>query len=107
MAMVSLTYDLPTRASDLKAYKSKAKAWIDLNMAQPGAREFRGHRSATGTTPQVVIQTEFDSLSTAAGWAGSAAFRGLIGEMRKVGCSNLTARVWDASPILPQPLRKK
>ena len=106
MAMVSVTYDLPSRQTDIKAYTEKTKGWIDINLAQPGVREFRGHRSANGASPQIVIQTEFDKLANANAWASSDALKKLISGMRAVGCSNITVRTWDASPILPQPIRK-
>jgi hypothetical protein len=90
MALAVLSWDLPLSAEQMKAYGEKAQSdWIPTVLKQPGVKEYRAYRSPTHTTPEVVSQTEFDSMNS----------------LMHTGVTNISAEIWDASPIAPEPLR--
>ena len=106
MALVVSSWDLPSSAEQLKAYGEQAQSnWIPTVLKQPGVKEFRGYRNPTHTTPQVVSHTEFDSMNSLMQYLASDDFSRLMGELRATGVTNISAEIWDASPILPEPLR--
>ncbi|MBN1248878.1 MAG: hypothetical protein JXC32_14550 [Anaerolineae bacterium] len=49
--------------------------------------------------------TEFDSLDAAKQYLRSEARYTIECEMRGVGCREFAIEVWDASPVVPEPLR--
>jgi heme-degrading monooxygenase HmoA len=105
MALAVMKYDLPA-AEQVAAYNEKARtAWIPAVLRQPGLKEFRAYRNPYRITPEVMIHTEWDSLSSWLGWVESDDYATITEEMKGVGCANISVEVWDASPIIPEPLK--
>ena len=106
MALQILSWDIPLSEEQLKLYGEKAKAeWIPTVLKQPGVKEFRAYRNPSLTSPQVVIHTEFDSMNSLTRFFASDDYSMIIGSLRATGVTNISAETWDASPIVPEPLR--
>jgi hypothetical protein len=106
MALAVLSWDLPLSAEQMKAYGEKAQSdWIPTVLKQPGVKEYRAYRSPTHTTPEVVSQTEFDSMNSLMQFLASDDYSRIMRELRATGVTNISAEIWDASPIAPEPLR--
>lgn len=105
MALGIMTWDLPPE-EQIEAYSKKARTvWIPTVLKQPGLKEFRAYRNPSLTTPQVMVHTEWDSLGSWVQYVQSEAYATLMSDMRAVGCTNISAQVWDASPVVPEPLK--
>ena len=105
MALAVMSWDLPP-AEQLETYREKAhNTWIPSILKQPGVKEFRAYRNPTRTTPQAVVHTEFDCLASWVKWVESEDYAAILSGLRATGCTNLSAEVWDGSPIVPEPLK--
>ena len=105
MALSILSWDLPP-AEQIETYNEKARTvWIPTVLKQPGVKEFRAYRNPYHTTPQVVVHTEFDSLASWLKFVESEDYATIMADLRAVGSTNLSAEVWDTSPIVPEPLK--
>ena len=104
MALGILAWDLPP-AEKTEAYNQKTRNWISIVLKQPGVKEFRAYRNPLGTTPQVVTHVEFDSIESWLRFLKSEGYASILADLRALGCTNLSAEVWDASPVAPEPLR--
>jgi hypothetical protein len=105
MAHVIITWDLPSQSAQMEEYRARSKGWTDRVLSQGGVVEWRALRNPLGTTPQVLVMTEYDSLAAARGAAESAEMAAILAELRSAGCTNLSMQVWDKSPISPEPRR--
>jgi len=104
MALGVLAWDLPP-AERMEAYNKMTAEWTAAVLKQPGVKEFRAYRNPYGTTPQVATHVEFDSLESWLKFIRSEDYASIADSLRAVGCTNLSAEVWDASPVIPEPLR--
>lgn len=105
MALGILGWDLPP-AEQIETYNEKARtAWIPSVLKAPGVKEFRAYRNPLHTTPQVVVHVELDSLASWLKWIESEDYATIVADLRAVGCTNISAQVWGASPIVPEPLK--
>ena len=105
MALSILSWDLPP-AEQIETYNEKARtSWIPSVLKQPGVKDFRAYRNPYQTSPQVMIHTEFDSLASWLKWVESEDYAAVVSDLRAVGCTNISAQVWGASPVLPEPLK--
>ena len=105
MALIVLSWALPPQ-EQIDTYTEKARTvWIPAVLKQPGLKEFRAYRNPYQTTPQVVIHTEFDSLASCVKYLESEDYTTVLSGLRAVGCTNITAEMWGASPVVPEPLK--
>lgn len=104
MALGVLSWDLPP-AERMEAYNEGAKVWISTVLKQPGVKEFRAYRNFYRTTPHVMTHTEFDSLESWLNFLKSDDYAAIVNDMLALGCTNLSAEVWDVSPVAPEPLK--
>ena len=104
MALGILSWDLPP-ADKLEAYTEATKTWIGLVLRQPGVKEFRAYRNPLGVTPQVITHAEWDSMASWLKFTQSDDYAFIVADIRAKGCTNLAAEVWDASPVVPEPLK--
>jgi hypothetical protein len=105
MAMVVLSFTLPTGTEVLKQYAGKAPAWIDTILSAPGAKEFRAYRSTDGK--EAITLTELDTVVSADKFIASDKYKTLRNDMEKAGCSNFHVRTWDTSPLVAKPVRPR
>jgi hypothetical protein len=104
MALIMVTRDLPPDER-LAAYNEKVGTeWVPSVLQQPGVMAVRGYRNPHHTTPQVMVHMEFDSLASWQRFLASERYGELMFELRTLGCTNRALHVWDASPLVPDPV---
>jgi uncharacterized protein (DUF1330 family) len=105
MALAIFTWDMPS-GERVHVYEEKAHtAWIQSVLQQPGVTEVRAYRNPHHTTPRVMIHMEFVSLAAWHQFYTSERYGELMFDLRAVGCAQIAVQVWDASPLLPAPVR--
>ena len=105
MALGVMTWKLPaTGPSDQYAERAKT-SWVPTVLAQPGVKEFRAYRVLGEGFLMARTETEFSSLEHAQQWLNSAEFARIKGELAEHGAMEISAETWDASPLIPDPLR--
>ena len=106
MPLQILSWDLPISEEQLKVYGEKAKTvWIPTALKQPGVTEFRAYRNPFLTSPQVMFHMEFDRMDSLMQFLASDEYSMIMGDLRATGVTNISAEIWDASPVVPEPLR--
>src|SRR5271167_678674 len=103
--IVTLSYTLPSGPEALKEYEGNAKNWSDVVLSEPNVTELRVYRSQDGT--QALTITKVQSLVEMDKFLASDKFKTLRSELENAGCSNFKLHPWEASPILPEPLRRE
>jgi hypothetical protein len=105
MALGVMTWKLPATGSS-EQYAERAKnSWIPTVLAQPGVKEFRGYRTLGEDFVAVRTETEFTSLELAQAWLNSDDYARIRAELTEHGATEIAAETWDASPLIPDPLR--
>ncbi|MBU0656710.1 MAG: hypothetical protein KJ914_16435 [Gammaproteobacteria bacterium] len=104
MALFVMFWDLPP-AEQMQAYGVQAKTWTNTVLEVPGVREFRAYRNPSKATPQVTVQVEFDSLESVEKFVNSESFSKNLDGLKKLGIHNFSTQMWDASPVIPAPLK--
>lgn len=105
MALLVLTWNHPP-ASGMPAYVEQAKSkWIPSVLTQPGVSEIRAYRNGSETKPDVMTTVEFENIQAVEAYMGSKQYSTVIAGLRSVGCTQITAQLWNPSPIVPTPLR--
>ena len=104
MALGILAWDLPP-AEKTNEYLQTTRKWIATVLKQPGVKEFRAYRNPLRVTPQIITFTEFDSMDSWLAFIQSDDYTGIVTDLRALGCTNISAEVWDVSPVVPEPLK--
>jgi hypothetical protein len=104
MALVVFTCDLPSGERVAVYNETVRTAWLQSVLQQPGVTAVRGYRNPHHTTPQVMVHLEFDSLASCQRFLASERYGELVFELRALGCTNMVLHVWDASPLVPEPV---
>ena len=104
MAMVIMTYDLPTE-DQIGAYNAWAKEVIPAILGQPGLREFRAYRNPFLVTPEVMTCLGFDSLTSCLKYVESEFYATNAAKTKALGCRNFSVQLWATSPFTPEPLK--
>ncbi len=104
MALGILAWDLPP-AEKMETYNEMTRKWIGLVLKQPGVKEFRAYRNPLRVTPQILTHVEFDSMASWLAFVQSEDYAAIVADLRRLGCTHITAEVWDTSPVAPEPLR--
>ncbi len=105
MALAIYTFDLPLAAGRLQDYERMGQEWVPRVLRQPGVVEFRAYRHPHAISPQVMVQVEFDSLVALDRWHASPEYHEVLGDFLLAGCRIVAVDVWDASPVVPRPVR--
>jgi quinol monooxygenase YgiN len=105
MALGIMRWNLPsTGGSD--AYMKQAKEqWVPTVLRQAGVTEFRAYRQPEEDQIHVMVETEFDSFEHLQAWMDSADYDRLKSELAQFGATGITDQAWDASPVIPDPIR--
>jgi hypothetical protein len=104
MALVVFTWDLPPGERVAVYNETVRTAWVPSVLQQPGVTAVRGYRNPHQMTPQVMVHLECDSLVSCQRFLASERYGELVFELRALGCTNLALHVWDASPLVPEPV---
>jgi hypothetical protein len=102
MKIVTLSYTAP---SNTGALKENAKSWIGTILSVPAVLELRMYQSPDGKDAMAVARVV--SLAEMDEFLASEKFKTLLREMEAAGCSNFQLRPWEASPIMPDPIRRE
>ena len=105
MALYMTAWDIPTDEALLNEYNVKSKEWVAMIMRQPGVKEFRAYRDPLRNSPDVMVHIEFDSLESVIKYLKSDDCNKATSEMIELGCSGFVNEMWDASPLVPEPIR--
>lgn len=104
MAALVVAYDLPA-ADQIEAYNKWAyNTAYEVQIKLPGMQEIRAYRDPLRNSPQVLVIYEFDTLDAAVHYMHSETYLRIHGEATAHGCRNLTARLFETSPVLRGPL---
>lgn len=87
----------------MDAYAKWAEGVIKGLPAVPGLVEFRGYRTAAGSS-QAVVTYEFADMAAWAAWMSSEETQKVRAELGTLAL-NVQVEVWGPSPIAPAPIR--
>lgn len=104
MALVVFTWDVPPGERGAVYNEKVCADWLRSVLQQPGVTAVRGYQNPHHTTPQVMVHLEFDSLASSQHFLASERYGELMFELRALGCTNMALHVWDASPLVPEPV---
>ena len=111
MALIAINWDLPPEER-MESYRNRifltdetSASWITGIMKQLGFKELRAFRNPFRATPQTLVLCEFDSLESCMKYIESESYSRFMSELQKVGCTNVSAQLWGASPMIPEPLK--
>lgn len=105
MALGIMNWNLPA-SGPTEGYMQRAQSsWIPTVLAQAGVTEFRAYRNPHGDHLHVMVETEFDNLDHLNAWVNSDEYAQLKIELAEHGATEISDQVWDASPVVPQPIR--
>jgi hypothetical protein len=106
MILYAMTWDLPTDPDKLRVYANKARNdWIPTTIAYEGVVELATYRNPLANTPQVLVVISFDDMTAWQRYISSKDNERIMRELRTLGCTDITTRVWVPSRMTPEPVR--
>lgn len=106
MVLYAMTWDLPTEHEKLKVYLNKARNdWIPATLAHPGIVEVATYRNPLESSPQVLVVITSAEMASWQEFVASRDNERIMREVRTLGCTGITTRVWMPSRLTPEPLR--
>lgn len=105
MALGIMRWNLPGTGGSEAYMKQAREDWIPTVLRQAGVTEFRAYRQPEGDQIHVMVETEFDSLEHLQAWLDSADYGRLKSELAELGATDISDQAWDASPVVPSPIR--
>ncbi len=105
MALLVHTWDMPADKRGMEEYRLVGQESIPVVLAQPGVREFRAYRSPLRTTPQVMVEIEFETDDLLQQFLESYIHGDLVKDLIRAGVQNFHTNVWAASPVMPTAAR--
>jgi endonuclease YncB( thermonuclease family) len=104
MRLVTFSFTLPSDPEALKKYAEKAKSWSDVLLSEPNVTELRVYRSPSGKDALAVIRVQ--SLAGIEELFAAEKFQALRRALENAGCNNFKLGLWEASPMMPEPIRR-
>jgi hypothetical protein len=105
MVLYAMTWDLPTEPDKLQVYANKAKNdWIPTTLGFEGAVEVATYRNPLESSPQVLVVITFSDMAAWQRYVASHDNERMMREVRTLGCTGITTRVWMPSYTTPVPL---
>lgn len=105
MALGIMRWNLPGSGGSDAYMKQAKEEWIPTVLRQAGVKEFRAYRKPEEDRIHVMVETEFDSSEHLQAWIDSADYDRLKSELAQFGATDITDQAWDASPVIPNPVR--
>lgn len=106
MVLYAMTWDLPTEPDKLKFYLNKARNdWIPTTLGFEGVVEVATYRNPLESSPQVLVVVTFADMGAWQRYVASRANERIMREVRTLGCTGITTRVWMPPLLTPEPLR--
>lgn len=108
MVIYSMSWDLPTEPEKLRVYANKARNdWIPTTLSYEGAVEVATYRNPLENSPQVLVVIGFLDMVAWQGYVASHDNERIMRELRALGCTSFTTRVWMPSRLTPSPVRSQ
>jgi len=105
MVIFTMSWDLPTEHEKLRVYANKARAdWIPVTANWPGVTEVSTFRNPMQQTPQALTVIRFSDLTDWQNFIASRDYQRMMQEVRTLGCTAVTTRVWLPSSLTPEPV---
>ncbi|MEQ8968593.1 MAG: hypothetical protein RID91_22430 [Azospirillaceae bacterium] len=101
MAYLLITYDLPP-TDRMFRYSEEALVLLRHFADTPGYVRVIGMRAPDNSSPSAVVAFEYDTLDHARAAHDSKRFAEDIQSLRDLGCTDITVRVLDQSPLIPR-----
>jgi hypothetical protein len=106
MVIYSMSWDLPTEPEKLRVYANKARNdWIPTTLGFDGAVEVASYRNPLENSPQVLVVIGFADMASWQQYIASRDNERIMREIRALGCTGFTTRVWMPSRMTPEPVR--
>ena len=105
MALGIMNWNLPASGPSDEYTQRAQTAWIPTVLRQAGVTEFRAYRNPHDHHLHVMVETEFDSLDHLNAWVNSDEYAQLKNELAEYGATDISDQTWDASPVVPLPIR--
>lgn len=106
MILYAMSWDLPADPEKLRVYANKARNdWIPATLAYEGAVEVATYRNPLENTPQVLVVIGFTDMAAWQRFVASDDNERIMRELRTLGCTSITTRVWMPSRLTPEPVR--
>ena len=106
MVIYAMSWDLPTEPEKLRFYANKARNdWIPTTLGYEGAIEVATYHNPLGNTPQVLVVIGFADMAAWQRYVASHDNDRIMRELRTLGCTSFTTRVWMPSRLTPEPVR--
>ena len=106
MIICSMSWDLPVEHENLRVYANKARNdWIPTTLSYEGAIEVASYRNPLEHSPQVLVVISFADMSAWQRYIASHDNERIMRELRALGCTSFTTRVWMPSRLTPHPVR--
>ena len=106
MVIYSLSWDLPTDPEKLRVYANKARNdWIPTTLSYKGTLEVATYRNPLGNSPQVLVVIGFVDMAAWQHYIASHDNERIMRELRALGCTSFTTRVWMPARLTPEPVR--
>jgi len=106
MIIYAMSWDLPREPENLRVYNNKARNdWIPTTLGYEGAIEVGSYHNPLGNSPQVLVVIGFADMSAWQRYIASHDNDRIMRELRALGCTSFTTRVWMPSRLTPEPVR--
>lgn len=106
MVIYAMSRDLPTESEKLRVYANKARNdWIPTTLGFEGAVEVATYRNPLENSPQVLVVIGFVDMPAWQCYVASGDNERIMRELRALGCTSFTTRVWMPSRLTPEPVR--
>ena len=105
MVLYAMTWDLPTEPDKLQVYANKARNdWIPTTLSYEGTVDVATYRNPLESSPQVLVVITFSDMAAWQRFVASHDNARIMREVRTLGCTAITTRVWMASNMTPEPI---
>jgi hypothetical protein len=102
----AMSWDLPIESEKLRVYANKARNdWIPTTLSYEGAVEVTTYHNPLGNTPQVLVVISFNDMAAWQRYVASDDNERIMRELRALGCTSFTTRVWMPARLTPHPVR--
>ena len=108
MIIYSMSWDLPTESENLRVYANLARNdWIPTTLGFEGALEVATYRNPLENTPEALVTIGFADLTAWQRYIASEEYKRIMRDLRILGCTEITTRVWIPSRLTPEPVRSR
>ena len=98
-------FHIQSEPEKLRVYANKARNdWIPTTLSFEGAVEVGTYRNPLENSPQVLVVIGFADMAAWQRYIASHDNQRIMRELRALGCTGFTTRVWMPSRLTPDPV---